>query len=95
MLWHSLIFFLKKNRKVMKKFSEMDIALMELQKMGNDEFRMGFQYPGATKEEALTKAIEKIQEYIEEHKGDEPEDAPYGFRVNFEFFKKGEPKNTF
>jgi hypothetical protein len=78
-----------------KKFSEMDIALMELQKMGNDEFKMGFQYPGKTKEEVLTKAIERIQEYIEEHKGDEPEDAPYGFRVNFEIFKKGKPKETF
>ena len=77
------------------KFSEMDMVLMELQKMGNDEFRMGFQFNGETKEEALTKAIERIQEYLNEHKDDEPEDAPYGFKVNFEFFKKGKPKDTF
>ena len=26
---------------------------------------------------------------------DEPEEAPYGYRINLEFFKKGEPKNVF
>ena len=79
----------------MKKYTEMDFALMELQKMGNDEFRMGFQYPGATKEEVIGEAIKRLQEYLENHKDDEPEEAPYGYRINLEFFKKGEPKNIF
>lgn len=78
-----------------KKYSEMDMVLMELQKIGNDEFRMGFNHPGATKEEVIGEAIKRLQEYLEEHKDDEPEDAPYGYRVNFEFFKKGKPKNIF
>ena len=78
-----------------KRFSEMDMVLMELQKIGNDEFKMGFQYPGQTKEDVINEAIKRLQDYLENHKNDEPEEAPYGYRVNFEFFKKGKPKNAF
>jgi hypothetical protein len=79
----------------MKKFSEMDMVMMELQKIGNDTFRMGFQYPGSTQMEVIDEAIKRLQEYREQHKNDEPEDAPYGFRINLELFKKGEPTKTF
>jgi hypothetical protein len=78
-----------------KKFSEMDMMMMELQKIGNDEFRMGFQYPGNSKLEVLDEAIKRLQEYRDRQAKEEEEDAPYGFIAKFEFFKKGEPKNIF
>lgn len=78
-----------------KKFSEMDMIMMELQKIGNDEFMLGFQYPGNTLEEVLTEAIKKLQDYLENNKENKDKVAPYGYRINLELFKKGEPKNIF
>ncbi len=77
-----------------KKFSMTDMVLMEMQKMGNDTFLMGFSHPGGTKEEVINYAIKTLKGYLEEHK-DDVEDAPYGYSINIEFFKKGEPKNIF
>jgi len=78
-----------------KKFSEMDMIMMELQKIGNDEFMLGFQYPGNTLEEVLTEAIKKLQDYLENNKENKDKVSPYGYRINLELFKKGEPKNIF
>jgi len=78
-----------------KKYTEMDYVLMQLQKMGNDQFRLGFSFTRDTVKEAIEEAIKNLQEYLEEHKDDEPEEAPYGYYLNFEFFKKGKPKRTF
>lgn len=78
-----------------KKYTEMDYVLMQLQKMGNDQFRLGFSFTRDTEKEAIEEAIKNLQDYLNEHKDDESEDAPYGFYLNLEFFKKGKPKETF
>ena len=76
-----------------KKYSEMDYVLMQLQKMGNDKFELGFSFTRETKKEAIEEAIKKLQEYLS--KDDVVDEAPYGYYLNFEFFRKGEPKKTF
>lgn len=77
-----------------KRYSDMDIIMMEVQKHENDEFVLGFNYPGETIEEVLLRAKETIEEYLESHKDDIKEKAPYGVTVSLDLFRRVKPNET-
>lgn len=78
-----------------KRFTEMDMVLMEMQKHENDKFILVFNYHEKTVKEALERAMKTIQEYIDNHKEDDDTESSYGFSINLELFEKGKPKKMF
>ena len=52
----------------MKKFSEMDIALMHMQLLGDDKMMYGNSNHGDTIEELVNETIKDLQIYLEKNK---------------------------
>ena len=73
----------------MKKFSEMDIALMHMQLLGDDKMMYGNSNHGDTIEELVNETIKDLQIYLEKNKDSISEKSENGFRINIELYKKG------
>jgi hypothetical protein len=79
----------------MKKYTETDYVMMKMQMLGNDRLAFGFAKHYDTEVEMYEDLIANLQERLEEAKNNPDEPSKYGYRVELEAFKKGEPTNRF
>ena len=79
----------------MKKYTETDYVMMKMQMLGNDRLAFGFSKHYDTEVEMYEDLIANLQERLEEAKKNSDEPSKYGYRVELEAFKKGEPTNRF
>lgn len=74
-----------------KNYSDLDLIKMQMDLLGNDSLVYGNNYHAKTKKEALEYMIKSLQGILEASENIE-DDAPYGYRIHCEMFKKGEPR---
>lgn len=75
-----------------KNYSDLDLIKIQMDLMGNDTFVYSNNKSTETKKEAIEYMIKSLQDILEASKNVDEEDAPYGYRIHCEIFKKGEPK---